>query len=383
MKILLVTDTYLPYITGVSISTDSIARHMVSRGHKVILVCPKPLVKGEIKPLKNLKIINIPSLPFTLYNKNPIGILPLDVLEIRKIIKKEKFDIVHIQEPGITGLSALILSKCNKIPVVGALHFFPKQVDRVMWKRFENVLTPVLNMYIRFIYNKYDAIMTPSHFFEKFLKSIYVKKNICVVSNGVDTKIYVPVKRKINNRVKFFYIGRLDGDKNVETLVKAMQYSNDKVNLHIVGKGKNSINLKYLAKSLGVENKIYWKDYITDEEMVEYYKMVDVFVIMSPYEGQSIVTLQAIASGLPVIAADASALPELVKDGVNGYLVKSYDYKSLAKRINELADDIDLRLKFGEESRKISLLHHKYTVLNKLENLYYRVVQEYIDKNLN
>jgi 1,2-diacylglycerol 3-alpha-glucosyltransferase len=92
-----------------------------------------------------------------------------------------------------------------------------------------------------------------------------------------------------------------------------------------------------LADDLKVTSKIVWVDYITNEEMTNYYHAADVFSIMSPFEGQSIVTLQAVASGLPIIAANAGALPEFVMDGKNGFLVGTYDAKTLADRMNKLS----------------------------------------------
>jgi glycosyltransferase involved in cell wall biosynthesis len=370
MNILLVTETYLPYLTGVSISTDSIARTMISRGHKVTIINPKPVVKGTITPLKGLRIVNVPSIPFAIYNNNAIGLFPLAFPIISKVMKEARFDVVHIQEPGPTGVSALLLAKIHHIPIVGALHFFPEQVDRVIWGIFERVFTPFINIYIRLVYNHYDAIMTPSHFFEGFLKKLGIKKPISVISNGVDTSVFHPTIHKSSNTVTFLYLGRLDGDKNVATLVKAMTYTDKNVGLFILGKGKNINSLHKLAEKLNVEEKIKWKDYITDDEMIDTYRRVDVFVIMSPYEGQSIVTLQAVASGLPIIAADASALPEIVKNNENGFLVEPYDYKTLAKKMNLLAQNKSMRERFGQMSRNISLKHHKPTVLHELELLY-------------
>jgi glycosyltransferase involved in cell wall biosynthesis len=109
---------------------------------------------------------------------------------------------------------------------------------------------------------------------------------------------------------------------------------------------------------------------VTDAEMLKLYGAVDAFAIMSPYEGQSIVTLQAVACGLPVIAANAGALPELVYDNKNGYLVKTYDFKTLADRMNTLASSTDLRHKFGVVSRTISLKHERSKALAKLEDIY-------------
>lgn len=384
MNILLVTETYLPWITGVSISTDNIARYMASRGHKVTIVCPTPIVKGTIPPIPNCNVVFVPAFPFTFYNLRAMAIFPLALLKIRGILKSKKFDVIHIQEPGETGIAALILAKKYHIPVAGYLHFIPEQVDRVLWGSAERILTPIINVYVRFIYDRYDAVMTPSHFFKNYLKFLGVISPIEVISNGVDTEKFTPRPINLFFRKKygipsgstlFFYLGRLDGDKNVGTLVKAMGLTNPNVHLLIIGKGKIIGYLHGLAKKLKAESKITWIDYISDEEMIDAYNASDVFTIMSPYEGQSIVTLQAAASGLPIIAASAGALPEIARDNENGFLVHTYDYKTLAEKMNQLAADKKLREKFGKESRKISLFHHRPKVLHQIEVEYEKLIK--------
>ena len=379
MNILLVTETYLPYITGVSVSTDSIARYMVSQGHKVTLVNPKPVVKGTLSPLKNLTVVNVPSVPFAFYNNNAIAIFPFAIPVIRKLMNETKFDMVHIQEPGATGISALLLAKKRHIPVVGALHFIPEQIDRVIWGGFEGMFTSIINNYINFIYNQYDSVMTPSNFFASYLRRDDVKTPIFVISNGTDTEKFhpAPVNYPLRKRLGiskdstvFFYLGRLDGDKNVETLVRALPYTDKNVVLLVVGKGKKKAMLHKLADKLGVASKVVWVDYITNEEMPDYYHAADIFSIMSAFEGQSIVALQAAASGLPILAANASALPEICRDHENGFLVDTYDAKTLAARMDELVHNKKMLEEFGAESRKISLAHNKPIVLHKLELLY-------------
>ena len=311
MNILLTTETYLPYITGVSISTDSIARYMVSRGHKVVLITPQPLIQGDLIPLEGLTIVHVPSLPFTFYNNNALALIPFSFSIVSREMKKTKFDVVHIQESGLTGVPALILAKKHHIPVVGSLHFIAEQIDRVLFGKFERLLTPVINLYIRLIWMHYDAIMTVSNFFANNLRKIGVTKPIFVISNGVDVEKFHPEagNKILRKRLGFseddlvlFFLGRIDKDKNVETLIRAMPYTDLKIKLLIVGKGSERKSLQKLSRKLGVKERITWIDYITDSEMIDYYHAADIFSIMSPYEGQSIVTLQAVASGLPVIA---------------------------------------------------------------------------------
>lgn len=383
MNILLVTETYLPYISGVEESTRSIATFMANRGHKVFLVNPKPVLDKKVKTIKNVELVYTPSFKDPFYKGKPTTPFPLAFWPISKTLRENEIDLVHIQEPGSLGISALVLSKLKKLPTVGALHFTPEQVARELPLNPETVAIPIVRIFIHFIYNFYDAIMVPTETFAKFLRSVRVNTHIQVVSNGVNTKKFKPspknyqLRKRLGiskNSIVFFFLGRLDRDKNVASLVKAMPLTDKDVHLLVVGKGRVKQKLHNLAKKLKVENKITWIDYIKDSEMVDYYNVADCFSIMSPYEVQSIVTLQAVASGLPVIAARAGALPELCRDKVNGFLVQTYDFKTLAKRMNKIAKNKNLRKKFGKESRKLSLKHDKEKNLQKLENLYNNLV---------
>lgn len=186
MNILLTTETYLPYITGVSSSTDSIARYMVGQGHGVTLVSPRPVIKGEVKHVKNLKFVLTPSVQDFFYHGKSTAIFPLTLFTIYNEMKKTKFDIVHIQESGSIGLSALILAKIYKIPTVGALHFIPEQIDRVIFGSLDRILSPIVDEFVRIVFNLYDSIMTPSNYFAGYLRRVGIKKPIYVISNGVD-----------------------------------------------------------------------------------------------------------------------------------------------------------------------------------------------------
>ena len=385
MNILLVSEVSLPFIGGVSTSTDSIARFMVGQGHTVTQIVPKPVIPGAPPPLKGLTFLYTPSVHDPMYAGRPWTLFPFGLRTIEKTLATNHFDIVHIQEPGSLGVSTLIAAKKRKLPIVGALHFTPDQGARMIPGNPQWFVVPFLKAYIHFIYNKYDAIMVPTQTFVDFLDSVNVKTPKTVVSNGVDTNKFTPqpLDRSVREKYHipkdafvFFFLGRLDKDKNVGTLVEALPFANKHVHLLIAGSGKQETMLKTRAQELGVTDRITWLGPVGEKEMIDLYHTVNAFSIMSPYEVQSIVTLQAIASGLPMLAARAGALPELCRDGENGLLADTYDYKMVAEKMNTLAGDPTLCEKFGKKSREISLTHHKPTVLKRLEDLYVKVIAE-------
>jgi len=378
MKITLVTETYLPFIAGVSSSSDSIARFMAKKGHQVTIISPRPVLPTT-KSEQDLNLIYTPSTPDFIFKGKPMSLWPLPLPVMIREITKEKVNILHIQEAGALGIAALITAKIRKIKVVGALHLTPEQIVRFIKINPFNLTVTGINFLLKVFYNSCDALMVPTQTFAQMLGKIGVRKKIVVVSNGVDTGKFAPgekdqeVIKKYQlpqDKILFFFLGRMDKDKNIDTIIKALSLTSDKIHLIIAGQGAEENNLKQLAHEQKVYPKITWLGFIPDSDIVKLYNSMDGFILMSPFEVQSIVTLQAISCGLPVICSKEGALPELCHDNQNGFLIDTYNFQTLAQKMEILTDDENLRKKFGDQSREISLPHEKNRNLQKLEDLY-------------
>lgn len=381
MNILLVSEVYLPTVSGVASSTDSIARFMAKRGHHVYLVCPKPVVPYDAPRQNNLEIIYTPRFRDPFFVDKSMAVFPMGLMELWHTIATHRINVVHIQEPGALGIMALILAKIYRLPIVGAMHFSLEQFVRITPRMLRPLSEPFIKLYIRIIYPRYTAIMMPTVTATKELIALIGHpERIHAVSNGVDTSLYVPrigpytLLRKQHHfhptETYLMYLGRLDRDKNIETILRALPLVSRDIHFILAGVGKQKENLEALAKKLSVFERITWVDKVSLQTIIDLYQLSDGFVIMSPVETQSIVTLQAIACGLPVIAADAGALPELVHDGENGYLLPTFDEKRLAEKMMYFASHPDVRTRMGKESRRLSLHHEKRNVLKELEQLY-------------
>jgi glycosyltransferase involved in cell wall biosynthesis len=387
MNLLLISEVNLPTVSGVATSTDTIARFIASRGHHVYLVCPRPVVPYVSPPQEGLEIIYTPSFRDPFFVGKPMAIIPIGLWEIWHTIQTHHIDVVHIQEPGSLGIMALVLSKLYHLPVVGAMHFSLEQIVRITSAIFRPISEPFMKAYIRLVYPRYTAIMMPTKTVIKELSAFMGHaERMHAVSNGVNTTVYAPIKGSYASLRKkyhlhptnpyFIYIGRFDADKNIETILKAMPLLSTDIRLILTGVGKQKENLVGLAKTLKIMDRITWIDQVSRNEIVDLYQLSDGFVIMSPVETQSIVALQAIACGLPVIAADAGALPELVHDGENGYLLPTFDEKLLAEKISYLATHPKERERMGKKSREMSLKHYTPVVLAQLEKLYLDVIDQ-------
>ncbi len=386
MNILFISEIYLPTVSGVATSTDSIVRFMASRGHHVYLICPRPMAPYEAPPLPGLEIIYTPRLRDPILVNKPMTVIPLGLWEIWRTIATRNIDVVHIQEPGSLGIMTLLIAKLYRLPIVGAMHFSMEQVIRMTPVFMRPLSMPLMTLYVRMVYPHYTAIMMPTKTVTKDLSALIGHpERIHAVSNGVDTTLYVPqngpytaLRKKYGlhpTQTYYLYLGRLDTDKNIETIVRALASTPQDIHLIIAGVGTQKQPLEALAASRSVSDRIVWIAQVSIAEILDLYHLSDGFIIMSVVETQSIVALQAIACGLPLIAADAGALPELVRDGKNGYILPPYDAHLLAEKMVYLSTHAAIRAKMGTESRKLSLAHHKPKVLHTLELLYQSVVR--------
>lgn len=386
MKILIVTETYLPFIAGVSTSTDSIARYMESRGDNIIVASPKPVLKDTNLESDRFHMFYTPSIPDLFCKGKPFSPFPFSIPGFLSIVKIFKPDLIHIQEPGAVGWSAMLAARKNKVPVVGAWHFTPDQTLRFMHIPPLKIFIDIIESFVKLFYNRCNGIMVPTQTFADHMKNIGIKPPIKVVSNGVYTDKYFPDKPQNNIREKFdifkdkilfFFLGRVDEDKHIDEILSALPMVDNSVHLIIAGNGNAKEKLQQLAIKLNVNDKITWLGFMTESEMIDAYRSVDCFVLMSPYEVQSIVTLQALACALPVLLVKAGALPELCHDGENGYLIDRNDAEGLANAMNKIAGDARLRQKMGQESRKISLVHEKSRALASLREFYLLTIDHY------
>lgn len=386
MNVVLISETYLPYISGISSSTHSIARSLADAGHNVTVIAPKSLqFDPAVEHEPGITVLRTWSVPDPNYIGRMITPFPLLITEVDKAIIP-KTDIVHVQEPTSIGLSAYVRARHVGVPVVGALHFTPDQIMRMVpWFPYELGIS-LVKAYIRWRYNKYDAIMVPTQTFVDFLKSIGVTAPTIVISNGVDIKKFVPtadkteIRKKLNwpqGRVIFLILSRLDKDKFVDDAVRALPKAAKSVHLVIAGVGPEEAKLHAMATELHVTDRITWVGKVSEKEMIDLYRASDGFIMMGIYEVQSIVTLQAVASGLPVIAARAGALPELCHDGENGFLVTPHDSAYLAEKLTVLARDANMRKEMGIKSRTISLAHDKVKAMKRVETWYRKVIATY------
>ncbi len=422
MKIAVFTDTYYPKIDGIVTSIMNSTESLARKNHHIIIFAPTYKEKKDNKLPSNIKVYRFFSLSLFSYKEVKIPIP--NISKVFTIIKEFSPDIIHIHAPGTMGLLGVICSKLFDIPCIGTYHTLvseqimylsfrkltklDKLVDKIRNNKNFNKKKPskvnidslLKNENIKKIidiislkkirdkeigkemiwniscnlYNKCDIVTVPSRSIKKALIKHKVTKPIVVLSNGVDLKRFIPKKDYIiKERTNLLHVGRISFEKNIHEIINVFHdllKERSNVTLTIVGDGPALDNLKSQAKSLNVSSKINFTGILMGENLVKSYHEGDIFITTSPMETQGLVVLEAMSCGLPVIGIDRYAIPDLVKHGINGFIAKDPNIRTLKRYCLKLMDNPDLIRQFGEESVRLAKKHELNKVISDLESLY-------------
>ena len=229
-----------------------------------------------------------------------------------------------------------------------------------------------------------EFVISPSNFVnDRLMTAGLDREKGLVISNGIDTKEYnrhKEIKRRdVYRKYKLppdktfiTYIGRIDPEKNIQVIIKTADYFKNNENIVFIVAGAGQLKNKLESAIRKNNYNIILFDWLKHDELVDILGISDIFFIPSPSESQSITTLEAMASYLPVVATDEGALLDLVKDNVNGFLFKNNDLVSCIEKLNILVNDNRLLKTFGLKSRERVLPHDRKKVMSRLEDAYNR-----------
>lgn len=387
MRILIAADLYWPTRNGVASFSRNLATGLAERGHEVLVIAPSQTGKKHHEIDGNYEIERTASLIFPFYQNFRISTTPQR--EVKRIIKRFDPDVIHIQM--ILGIGRATLQCGNKfgIPIVSTNHAIPENIldNMRMLAPFARPISSILESYAARFHNSADYVTTPTQaaidMFSDKVKELQVP--IEAVSNGINLSRFSPGEVGAEfyhrfsipmNKPILLYVGRLDSEKHLPVLVRAAAEVMQKYPAHlvVVGQGNERDRLLGLAKELGIAAQVTLTGKVTDEDLPFFYKLSTVFCMPSPAELQSIVTLEAMASGLPVVAVNAGALYELCQDGKNGYLFKLDDELMMAAAIAKLLRESELRASMAAQSLAIAKTHDISHTLDRFEVIYKKLL---------
>ncbi len=388
MKVLIASDLHPPVLNGVATFSHNLARGLAAEGHEVVVIAPSQDGKKATETTHGYTIYRTRSTIFPFYQNYRISVTPQ--LEVRKIIQDFCPDVIHIQMLLGIGQAAMLLGRRYDIPVVTTSHAMAENLLDNLRRiaPFSRPIAYMLSDYGRRFHSRADAITSPTasalKVFGKHAEKL--EKPIEVISNGVDLTDFSPGKmdpeilkkyKLPTDRPIVTYIGRVDAEKHLSVLVHAMKriLKSHKAHLLIVGDGIDLDNLRHLAKDLRIAKHATFTGRIPEEDKIALERAGTLYAIPSPAELQSIATLEAMASGQPVVAVDAGALGELCHNGKNGYLFPLDDDTAMAEGIEKILADPKLRAKFSKESLRIAKTHDLKATIREFTKLYRKVIR--------
>ena len=225
------------------------------------------------------------------------------------------------------------------------------------------------------VFRSADVITAPTPYAVDVLRTQARIGHAIPVSCGVDVAAYgQQVGERDRTRRTVLFVGRLDTEKHIDEIIDALTLMDHSVCLRIVGLGRKEKYLHRHAAKRGVDDRVTFVGYLSDDEVRAEYSRADVFCMPGTAELQSIATLEAMASGLPVVAAAAGALPYLVRPGVNGALFPPGDVRALADAL-EYALDEDNAKSLRDASRLTAQQHDFKLTLDAFERIYFHATQ--------
>jgi glycosyltransferase involved in cell wall biosynthesis len=389
MRIAMFTDYFFPELGGIQDSIATISRSLGSRGHQVDIYAPRyaaPDYRRIGVPVRerdlgaNVRVRRRPSLPFPSSTRQSRAALPSPIAPAL-LASRGKPDVIHTHSFFGIGLEALLNGAVLGIPVIGTNHttiagfgpHIPISVARA-------------GAYVIWFHNRCDYVTAPSQSVFAELGMAQLCRPHQVISNPIDTRLFTPVypDERSALRTRFgltvptiTYAGRLGPEKNIEVLLRAVAALRDNdvvVELMIAGHGSHEPILRTLAAELRIGRHVRFLGTLAQEDLAILLRISDTFAIMSTSETQSMVLLQAMASGIPVVAADSRALPEFVS-AANGVLVDPHDPVALARALADILTSPERRRAMGAAGRETAERYGIDSVTDRWEALYRSALQ--------
>ena len=387
MRICLFTDSFLPYISGVSTAVFNQANELAARGHEVSIFHPRakrcdrldtvpgldPSIRTFGLPL-SVAVSGVPKLRFS---------VPLFLHTYRRL-KRADPDLIHVHSEFGCGLEGMLLGRWKGVPVIGTFHTFfaePEYLKQFRIPNFEITRKAMWKYSVSF-YNRCCHIVSPSKSVRQHLIARGMRRPVTLMSNGIDRIDFRPREDVDAYRrswgiddFAFIYVGRISPEKSLDIVLKAFREtlkSNSRAKLVIVGNGPFDTALDQQIPELGLTDNVVRTGRIERDQLMKdnVPLLGDVFVTASKTENQPVSLLEAMAFGLPMIGPRAKGIPELVQDGVDGIIFESDNIKEMAEAMTRLMEDETLRGELSAAAIRNANEHRIDKIGKQLEGIY-------------
>lgn len=370
MRIGIFTDTYPPFINGVSTSVFMLKKALEKKGNEVYVVTLNT-ENMHYKFDENNTVLRIPGVPIGIYDYRVSGIYPIRAMNI---IRKWKLDVIHSHTEFSMGTFARIISRQFNIPLVHTYHTMYEDYTHYITKGYFDKSSKKIVEYLTLFYcdkTANELIVPTKKTYDLFKQKYEVDKNIYIIPTGieierfyvenVDKKKVDSIKEKLKLKDDSFnivFVGRLAKEKNVDLLLSAQREiikKNKNINLIIIGDGPDMEEYKETAKTFAIDKNTFFTGKVPWEEIPLYYRIADVFATASTTETQGLTVIEAMAASVAPICIDDESFRNTVIDGLNGRIFKVED--EYIKIVLALSKDKKMLSQLQKQARLNAEIH--------------------------
>ena len=404
MRIGIFTDTYPPYINGVSTSVYMLKKALERKGHQVFVVT----INNDSLRYKfdeNNTVIRIPGLPIGIYDYRVTNIYPIRAMNI---IRKWKLDVIHSHTEFSVGTFARIISRQFNIPLVHTYHTMYEDYTHYITKGYFDKSSKKIVEYLTLFYcdkTTNELIVPTKKTYDLFKQKYGVDRNIYIIPTGIEIERFYTenvdnnkveeIRKKLSLKEDSFnivFVRRLATEKNVDLLLNAKKNIVEKsknINLIIIGDGPDMDEYKKTVSKLKIDNNVIFVGKVPWETVPLYYRLADVFATASRTETQGLTVIEAMAASVAPICIDDESFRNTVIDGLNGKIFN--DQEEYEKIVVELYKDRKLLNQLQKQARLNAEIHsskyygesvldvYKHAIEHK-QNDNYGVIGKIVDK---
>ena len=364
------TNTYNPTISGVVRSVGSFRKALTELGNNVFIFSPQFENYIDQEPF----IFRYPSVDIPQFSDIPF-VIPIST-SIDHILPSLKMDVIHSHHPVLLGQTAAHKAAKFNLPLVFTFHSRYWEYSRYVASIGQDFVKDQIDNILCEYLQKCHHIITPSDSLKEILYEEYgFEDQITTIPTGVDMALFKSHHREKERKrlhwgedIILISAGRLAVEKNWDTLMEAAALVMNKIpglRLVLLGDGSERRKLNKKARSLGIADRVEMNGGVDLDAVSDYLVAADIFCFASVAEAQGLVTLEAMAAGLPVAAVNGSGTRDILEDGVQGFMTDN-DPESLSRGIENLVKDRELRLKMGLAARQRA---REFDILNQARKL--------------
>lgn len=376
MRVAIITETFLPKVDGIVKVTCLLLDHLAKRGVEALVIAPR---YGESARYNDVPVRSLPSLSFPLYPEARLGFA---TLSLYRDLAAFQPDVAHLLHPVMAGIPTMMMLKWMAVPTVTSFHLdYARLAPQFRLGALDLGFTgPLIDELTKTIFNWADCSLAPSKPAQRQMRRLGIA-NVGLWRRGVDAEAFNPKFRSAGMRAEMtagnpgdttlLYVGRLSDEKQIEHIRPALERLPN-TRLVLVGDGPARAELERYFADLPVT----FMGYLRGERLSQAYASADIFVFPSRLETFGLVVIEAMAAGLPVVAARVGGVGDMVSEGVNGYSFESGDRAMLLEGLRKIASRRETMRWMGQQARAYAEGQSWEAIMDEVLDLYAGLIAE-------